>query len=1069
MNILKYNTSATVKMGPFVSSADGYTEQTSLTLSQADFRLSKNGGNMAQKNDTGSGTHDEVGWYDVDLNTTDTNGLGRLDIAVSEAGSLPVWATFMVMSEQEYDSFFGSGVLATSATNLSEVDVGIVEANLTEIDSISLSGHDAVLRLNQLSLKSSTVIPFRAESLGPNDAMYAKGYGKGSGFNIHGGVTAPALNLYGGTNGLKIESLGVNTGLLINSPDVGVEVIGDKGGIYVKAVSNGHALGLSGHPGTGHGIDAYGNAGIYARGVAGLGYGMVLSGIGAGQAGLLTNGAVGMVASATNLDEVSVSVDISTLATSAVLDTVGSNVQGIHDVLPGGGQDMVGNLELNAVWQHVDDVYIDMATSAVLDTVGSNVLLIPIDNNGITVSANNLSEVDINGQTTSANNLSEVDVSGQVTSANNLSEVDVSGQSVSANNLSEVDVSGQTVFASATNLSEVDVSGQSVSATNLSEVDINGQVTSASNLSEIDLSILATSAAIQVVDNNIDTIVGVLPAGGDIIAGQNDIDAILVNTRFKATVPSQAIVPETGYYPYELIAHLYNSSGSMEDPDLDKMYIQIKAVSGAEYKNELYDDVGTTTHATSGINSNFQPEYYEMTKVNTGYYHIFYKLSANEDSNQWVATFGYEENGEILYHSRTTIILTQTAGVTTLADNITNKDIIRESMGRVDGAEASIDTKLNNIYGDMGTSARQVTINTNVVANGLNIGLIPTDNNGISVSANNLDEIDFTGLSVSANNLDEVDINGQTVFASATNLSEVDVSGQSVSANNLDEIDFTGLSVSASNLSEVDVSGQSVSANNLDEIGLTGLTVSASNLSEVDINGQTTSASNLSEVDVSGQSVSANNLDEIDFTGLSVSANNLDEVDISGQTTSASNLSEVDINGQTTSASNLSEVDVSGQTVFASATNLSEVDINGQTTSANNLDEIGLTGLTVSASNLSEVDVSGQSVSASNLSELNVSADCYTALTGYGVHTSAYADVIRDQLLVEINDVANEVMLSATIDGSKNLTQVMSDLLAEAIGKIVFTSASDLFTYYRQDNITSAFALSGTNDLRTRI
>jgi len=390
-----------------------------------------------------------------------------------------------------------------------------------------------------------------------------------------------------------------------------------------------------------------------------------------------------------------------------------------------------------------------------------------------------------------------------------------------------------------------------------------------------------------------------------------------------------------------------------------------------------------------------------MVKVNTGYYHLFYKLSASEVNNQWVATFGYEENGEVLYNSRTTIILEQTPGVTTLADNNTNKDIIRESMGRVDGVEASIDDKLNNIYSDMGTSARQVTINTNILETSAAVDQIPTDNNGINVSATNLNEVDISGQSVSASNLDEVDI-----------------SGQSVSANNLDEINI--VSVSASNLDEVDISGQSVSANNLDEINIV--------------------------------SVSANNLDEVDISGQSVSANNLDEVDVSGQFVVAS-------------ASNLDEI------VSVSANNLDEVDISGQSVSANNLDEINITGqfVVASASNLDEVDISGQSVSANNLDEINVSADCANALVDLGIQTSAYADIIKDELLTEINDVANEVLLSATIDGNKSVTDVLSDLLAEAIGQIVFTSALDLFTYYRQNNSTSAFALSGVDDLRTRI
>jgi len=43
-------------------------------------------------NNTAGATHDENGYYDIPLNTTDTNTLGRLRVAVSKSGALPVLA-----------------------------------------------------------------------------------------------------------------------------------------------------------------------------------------------------------------------------------------------------------------------------------------------------------------------------------------------------------------------------------------------------------------------------------------------------------------------------------------------------------------------------------------------------------------------------------------------------------------------------------------------------------------------------------------------------------------------------------------------------------------------------------------------------------------------------------------------------------------------------------------------------------------------------------------------------------------------------------------------------------------
>ena len=396
--------------------------------------------------------------------------------------------------------------------------------------------------------------------------------------------------------------------------------------------------------------------------------------------------------------------------------------------------------------------------------------------------------------------------------------------------------------------------------------------------------------------------------------------------------------------------------------------------------------------------------------------------------------------------------------------------------------------KYDFIYGsnDLVVSAQNLsevtgdTIGAVSAYNDISVGAVSAYNldevdiNGQLTSATNLSEVtgDTIGA-VSAYNLNEVDITGQSVLTtnavSAYNLDEVDINGQTVSAFNLDEVtgDTIG-AVSASNLSEVigdtigavsaynSISVDAVSAYNLSQVDINGQYVNASayNLSEVDINGQLTSATNLSEVDITGQSVvttnsiSAYNLDEVDITGqyVNASAYNLDDVG----SVSAYNLTEIDINGQTTSASNLSEVDITGQYVNASAYNLDEV----------TGDSIGA----VSAYNT----ISVGSVSAYNLDEITTSADCYIALENYGVQTSAYADIIKTQVIAEINEIAAEV-LSATVDGSITVSATLVNMLANVTGKIQYFSATDEYQYYLQDNSTSAYRLSGSNDVRARI
>jgi hypothetical protein len=104
MLLLKQSTAVDIAIGPFLDATDGVTAETGLTISQADVRLKKNAGAWAQVNDSTSATHEENGWYEKELDATDTNTLGILKIAVHESGALPVWHDFMVVPAEVYDT-----------------------------------------------------------------------------------------------------------------------------------------------------------------------------------------------------------------------------------------------------------------------------------------------------------------------------------------------------------------------------------------------------------------------------------------------------------------------------------------------------------------------------------------------------------------------------------------------------------------------------------------------------------------------------------------------------------------------------------------------------------------------------------------------------------------------------------------------------------------------------------------------------------------------------------------------------------------------------------------------------
>ena len=139
---LKQSTAITLRIGPFLDSADGNTQETALTIAQADVVLSKAGGAFAAKNDATSCTHDSKGYYSCPLNATDTGTLGLLKLAVHVAGALAVWHTFMVVSAQVWDSLFGADKLDVAVVEQANIDFGALQkTSLNAATPASITGN----------------------------------------------------------------------------------------------------------------------------------------------------------------------------------------------------------------------------------------------------------------------------------------------------------------------------------------------------------------------------------------------------------------------------------------------------------------------------------------------------------------------------------------------------------------------------------------------------------------------------------------------------------------------------------------------------------------------------------------------------------------------------------------------------------------------------------------------------------------------------------------------------------------------------------------------------------------
>lgn len=122
--ILRQSTAVDVLIGPFIDDTDGKTAEEALALAQADIKLSKNGQALAQKTDVTAAAHDSDGYYNCELDATDTNTVGQLTLIVHESGALPVRHDYQVIEEATYDFLFASGATPLADIN-AEADTAL--------------------------------------------------------------------------------------------------------------------------------------------------------------------------------------------------------------------------------------------------------------------------------------------------------------------------------------------------------------------------------------------------------------------------------------------------------------------------------------------------------------------------------------------------------------------------------------------------------------------------------------------------------------------------------------------------------------------------------------------------------------------------------------------------------------------------------------------------------------------------------------------------------------------------------------------------------------------------------
>lgn len=140
---LREDTAVDVLIGPFVDDADGDTADTDATL---DVELSKNGQALANKNDATAPVHDAAGdvdgYYNCELDATDTNTPGLLTLVIHHADDLPIRLDFQVVSAIIYDSLLGAAATDYLPVDVVQYNGNAVTATVSGIPDVNVTYYE---------------------------------------------------------------------------------------------------------------------------------------------------------------------------------------------------------------------------------------------------------------------------------------------------------------------------------------------------------------------------------------------------------------------------------------------------------------------------------------------------------------------------------------------------------------------------------------------------------------------------------------------------------------------------------------------------------------------------------------------------------------------------------------------------------------------------------------------------------------------------------------------------------------------------------------------------------------
>ncbi|KKN34362.1 hypothetical protein LCGC14_0794530 [marine sediment metagenome] len=171
--ILRQSTAVDVLIGPFVDSTDGDTEEAALTINRADVLLSKNGQGAVQKTDVTAAASDADGFYNCELDATDTDTVGQLVLYVHVAGALAVRHDFQIVEEEPYDDIFAASAVGYLKPTTAGRDLDVSAGGEAGLDWANIGSPTTAVDLSATDIQLCDTTTTNTDMVGTDSALLA--------------------------------------------------------------------------------------------------------------------------------------------------------------------------------------------------------------------------------------------------------------------------------------------------------------------------------------------------------------------------------------------------------------------------------------------------------------------------------------------------------------------------------------------------------------------------------------------------------------------------------------------------------------------------------------------------------------------------------------------------------------------------------------------------------------------------------------------------------------------------------------------------------------------------------